>query len=123
MPNPGHRWRDIRFVSPYGGQIEIVVRSQKHGDGAVLLLRDQDRSKWDRDLIRKGFVHLAESASGTELSRYHLEASIAACHARATDFGSTDWSTIVGLYEILAQRFPSDVASVSHAIAAGHLKG
>ena len=92
-------------------------------DGVPIVLKDQDRSLWDQRQIRAGFVHLAEAAKGEEPSRYHLEASIAACHARAADFASTDWPLIVQIYELMLAHFPSDTAAVGHAIAVGQLRG
>lgn len=96
-------------------------RTDEHG--AVLVLRDQDRSLWDQAIMRRGFIHLAESAKGEDLSRYHLEASIAACHARAPGFEATDWKLIVSLYDMMLRNFPSDIVAVAHAVAVGQEKG
>lgn len=91
--------------------------------GSIVLLKDQNRSLWDQAKIRRGFLYLAESAKGEDLSRYHIEASIAACHARAVDFVSTDWKMIAQLYEMLVHEFQSEVATVGHAVAVGYAEG
>jgi predicted RNA polymerase sigma factor len=54
-------------------------------------LQEQDRSRWDQPLIARGMYHIAHSAAGNELSEYHLQAGIAACHCAARDYASTDW--------------------------------
>jgi RNA polymerase sigma-70 factor (ECF subfamily) len=86
-------------------------------DGSLLLLPEQDRTRWDHDLIALGFGYLEQAARGTELSRFHLEAGIAACHAAAPAHDATDWAKIVELYERLHARAPSPVVDVNRAIA------
>ena len=73
--------------------------------GEPILLPDQDRSRWDRLLIRRGLAALAraESLSGDVRGPYTLQAAIAACHARAPSAGETDWRRIVELYSELAR--------------------
>ena len=65
------------------------------GEGKLLLLRDQDRSKWDRVKIMQGLHHLGLSAGGKELTSYHVQARIAACHTMAPSYEETDWETIL----------------------------
>jgi RNA polymerase sigma-70 factor (ECF subfamily) len=87
------------------------------GDGTPLLLREQDRSRWNRQLIAQGMRHLQASGRGTELSRYHLEAGIAACHCLAPDYAATDWKHIAGLYAKLATVAPSPLVTLNYAIS------
>jgi len=93
------------------------------GDGNLTPLRDQDRSKWDANLLAEGRRLLDVSASGTELSRYHVEAAIAAVHGAAKSTDETDWSEIVALYDTLMAIHPSPVVALSRAIAIGEGDG
>jgi RNA polymerase sigma factor (sigma-70 family) len=90
--------------------------------GSPVLLPDQDRSRWDHLLIRRGLAALARaealaSASGEPAGRYTLQAAIAACHARATSVQATDWARIAALYATLAQAAPSPVVELNRAVA------
>ena len=86
--------------------------------GEPVLLLDQDRSRWDRLLIRRGLAALerVEPLGGT-LGPYALQAAIAACHARAATAEETDWTRITALYDALAQLAPSPVVEVNRAVA------
>ena len=88
--------------------------------GEPILLLDQDRARWDRLLIRRGLAALAraERLAGA-LGPYALQAAIAACHARATTAGETDWPRIVALYDAVAQLAPSPVVELNRAVAVG----
>jgi len=92
--------------------------------GEPVLLLDQDRSRWDRLLIRRGLAALerAERLGGT-LGPYALQAAIAACHARASTAEMTDWRRIVALYDALAQLAPSPVIDLNRAVAVGMALG
>ncbi|MCB0830065.1 MAG: RNA polymerase subunit sigma-24, partial [Solirubrobacterales bacterium] len=86
-------------------------------DGAPVLLLEQDRSLWDRLLIRRGLERL-ELARGLDgKGPYVLQASIAACHARAATPGETNWEEIVALYDELATIRDSPVAELNRAVA------
>ena len=76
--------------------------SRLSGEGNLLSLIEQDRSVWDQQLIDEGAQFLARSATGTELTEYHIEAAIALIHAAAPRVGDTDWSQIVSLYDQLS---------------------
>lgn len=91
--------------------------------GNLLLLRDQDRSRWDRTLIARGMYHLARSASGEDLSEFHLQAGIAACHCAAPDYKSTDWRRILSLYDHLVRIDPSPVVALNRAVAVAEVDG
>ncbi len=95
-------------------------------DGEPVLLLDQDRRRWDRLLIRRGFDALAhaESLAGDRGSGpYTLQAGIAACHARAARSEETDWRRIVALYDALDQLAPSPVVRLNRAVAVAEAYG
>jgi RNA polymerase sigma factor (sigma-70 family) len=86
--------------------------------GRPVLLAQQDRTRWDRLLIRRGLAALARAqVLGGALGPYALQAAIAACHARATTVQDTDWAQIVALYDALAQVAPSPVVALNRAVA------
>jgi RNA polymerase sigma-70 factor (ECF subfamily) len=85
--------------------------------GELIVLAEQDRSKWDRPMIADGMQHLDLSASGDVVTRYHTEAAIAACHATAPSFDETDWRSVVELYDELLATNPSPVVALNRAIA------
>jgi RNA polymerase sigma factor (sigma-70 family) len=96
--------------------------------GEPVLLLDQDRSRWDQLLIRRGLSALerAETLSkeaGIPRGPYTLQATLAACHARARRAEETDWARIVGLYGALAELSPSPVVELNRAVALGMLMG
>ena len=89
-------------------------------EGRPVLLMDQDRSRWDPLLIRRGLAALARAeALGGALGAYALQGALAACHARARTAGATDWAQIVALYDALAQVAPSPVVELNRAVAVG----
>jgi RNA polymerase sigma factor (sigma-70 family) len=88
--------------------------------GEPVLLLDQDRSRWDYVLIRRGLAALARAEElGGALGPYALQAAIAACHARARTAAETDWVRIAALYDALAQLAPSPVVELNRAVAVG----
>ncbi|QHY97614.1 ECF RNA polymerase sigma factor SigK [Streptomyces sp. S4.7] len=93
-------------------------------DGAPVLLADQDRSRWDRRLIRRGVEALtrASTLDGAP-GPYALQAAIAACHARAATYGDTDWAAIAALYGRLAALTPSPVVELNRAVAVSMADG
>ena len=86
--------------------------------GEPILLLDQNRARWDRLFIRRGLTALERAQSLTQ-SRgpYALQAAIAACHARASTAGETDWAQIVGLYGELGRIMPSPIVELNRAVA------
>jgi RNA polymerase sigma factor (sigma-70 family) len=91
--------------------------------GIFVPLEDQDRSRWDRARIERGLMHLARSATGDHMSRWHLEAGIACEHAIAPSIQETDWDRIAGFYQILAQQFWSPVVALNRALAMAEQDG
>jgi RNA polymerase sigma factor (sigma-70 family) len=86
--------------------------------GEPVLLLDQDRSRWDQLLIRRGLTALVRAERlGTAIGPFALQADIAACHARARVAEDTDWTRITALYDALAQLNPSPVVEVNRAVA------
>jgi RNA polymerase sigma-70 factor (ECF subfamily) len=92
-------------------------------DGNILRLQDQDRSRWRHDLITRGMMHLGQSATGQELTEYHLQAGMAACHCTAPDYDSTDWPRILSLYDQLLQIDASPVVALNRAVALANVEG
>ena len=88
--------------------------------GEIILLKDQDRSTWNKKLIEKGIRYLQRSDRNAARSEYQIEASIAACHALASDFSKTNWSVIYALYSELAVIKPGPVVEMNRAIAKGY---
>jgi RNA polymerase sigma-70 factor (ECF subfamily) len=95
-------------------------RARLGSSGEPVLLLDQDRGRWDRVLIRRGFAALerAEQLGGAQ-GPYALQAAIAACHARARTADETDWTRIAVLYEELARITPSPIVELNRAVAVG----
>jgi RNA polymerase sigma-70 factor (ECF subfamily) len=91
--------------------------------GNLTALFDQDRALWDRKLIVEGKRLLDLSASGPDLSEYHIEAAIAAIHAEAVNAEATDWGRIVSLYGTLMAIRPSPVVALNRAIAVAQHEG
>jgi RNA polymerase sigma-70 factor (ECF subfamily) len=93
------------------------------GMGGLLLLEQQDRSLWDRELVQRGLDHLRQSARGETLSRYHAEAGIAAEHCLAPSYAETNWEEIVRLYDVLERVAPSPLNVLNRAIALAEWQG
>jgi RNA polymerase sigma factor (sigma-70 family) len=94
------------------------LRARVGTSGEPVLLLEQDRSRWDRLLIGRGFAALDRAeALGGPLGPYTLQAAIAACHARALTSGETDWGRIAALYATLAAVSPSPVVELNRAVA------
>ena len=74
-------------------------------------------------MIARGMFHLAQSASGSEISDYHLQAGIAACHCAASSFEDTDWRQILSLYDRLVGLDDSPVVALNRAVAVANVRG
>jgi RNA polymerase sigma factor (sigma-70 family) len=99
------------------------VPARTDAAGNLVLLADQDRSRWDRTRIARGLGHLERAASAHGAGAYQLQAAIAACHARAASWETTDWPRIVALYDALAAAAPSPVVDLNRAVAIGLAHG
>lgn len=120
--------RILAELMPYESEVHGLVAlmeiqtSRLHArvsaSGEPVLLLDQDRSRWDRLLIRRGLAALQRAENlQVALGPYALQAAIAACHARATTAANTDWARIAALYDALAQIAPSPVVTLNRAVA------
>ncbi len=92
-------------------------------DGALLVLAEQDRSRWDREQIRLGLEQLGRSAAGPRITRYHLEAGIAAVHALAPSLAATHWTQILALYDELLALDASPIVALNRAVAVSRVRG
>ena len=92
-------------------------------DGNLVLLADQDRSRWDRARIARGLAALDRAGPLERAGPYQLQAAIAACHARAVSWEATDWPQIVAHYRTLAEVAPSPVIELNRAVAIGLAEG
>ncbi|WP_420864110.1 RNA polymerase sigma factor [Streptomyces deccanensis] len=93
--------------------------------GEPVLLRDQDRRRWNRLLIARGFTALGRATAAAQGAPgpYALQAAIAACHAQAYTYDETDWPRIATLYALLAARAPSPVVELNRAVAVSMAEG
>ena len=97
--------------------------SRSDGAGGLLLLRDQDRSRWNHALIRQGIGYLVQSAVGDEITTYHLEAAIAHEHCIAPGYEATRWGELLRYYDLLWHLAPSPVVSLNRAVVLAELRG
>jgi RNA polymerase sigma-70 factor (ECF subfamily) len=88
-----------------------------------VLLRDQDRSRWDHDAIAEAIALLTRAAARHRPGPYQLQAAIVACHAEAKSYADTDWPQILVLYGMLLHHAPSPVTRLHRAIALRHVAG
>jgi len=91
--------------------------------GLVLLMEDQDRARWDQDLIRRAKDFLDQSAEGTVVSTFHLEAGIALYHCSAKNYAETDWLAILRLYDAMLTIHRSPVYLLNRAIVVAEIEG
>jgi len=99
------------------------IPARVDNEGNLLLLQNQERSRWNQPMIARGMFHLAQSAAGDEFTPYHLQAGIAACHCAAKDYASTDWSRILSLYDRLIEFDDSPVVALNRAVAVAEVHG
>jgi RNA polymerase sigma-70 factor (ECF subfamily) len=92
-----------------------LARASPEGD--LILLEDQDRSLWDRNLIAEGVALVRQALASRRFGPYTLQAAIVAVHAEAPSAAATDWDQIVGLYDVLARMEPSPVVELNLAVA------
>jgi RNA polymerase sigma-70 factor, ECF subfamily len=85
--------------------------------GELVLLDDQDRSRWDRKQIAEGISLMERALSSRRIGPYSIQAAIAAVHAESSSTAATDWAEIVGLYDLLLSADPSPVVELNRAVA------
>ena len=118
---PAHadRRRDQRACSRCCCSSTRVPTARLSADRRLLLLSEQDRTRWDTRLIDEGVALLTDALRRRPPTRYAVEAAIAAVHAEAPTWQDTDWTEIVGLYDVLLQLWPSPVVELNRAVAVG----
>ncbi len=97
--------------------------TRRRSDGGLVLLADQDRSRWNAASIEEGLERLDDAVRRGPGGRYALEAAIAATHARAPTWEATDWGAIAALYGQLADLTASPVVNLNRAVAVGYAEG
>jgi len=97
--------------------------SARTAGGALVLLRDQDRATWDRNMIEEGHAIVLTCISRDQPGPFQLQAAIQAVHCDADSFEATDWHQIVALYDHLVSVMPTPVVALNRAIAIGETKG
>jgi RNA polymerase sigma-70 factor (ECF subfamily) len=104
----------------------VVLTESRHAartvDGSVVLLRDQDRGAWDRDLIEEGHAIVRACIRRNHPGPYQLQAAINAVHCDAASFADTDWTQILDLYDQLVAVMPTPVVALNRAIALGEIE-
>ena len=86
-------------------------------EGELILLDEQDRTRWNRALIEEGIAHVRAAFAAAEIGPYALQAAIAAVHAEAPSADATDWNEIVGLYDLLQRAAPSPIVALNRTVA------
>lgn len=99
------------------------LSTRTDSSGELLLLADQNRSMWNAEMLARGLEHFRLSATGDELSDYHIEAEIASLHALAPDYESTDWRRILEGYDLLLSRRFSPVVALNRVVCIGEIFG
>lgn len=96
--------------------------SRMNGNHSIVLLEHQDRSKWNKALIQKGYEFLNHSAQGGELTVYHIESAIAAEHCLTDSFEATNWDRMLALYDLLLKKKRTPMVALNRAIVLAQLK-
>jgi RNA polymerase sigma factor (sigma-70 family) len=115
MPNDA----EIRALLALLLLVDARRETRQSATGRLLLLSEQDRTRWDTRLINEGVALLTDALRRRPPTRYAVEAAIAAVHAEAPTWADTAWPEIVALYDVLLERWPSPVAELNRAVAIG----
>lgn len=116
-------------VSETSGLLALMLLHDARRDarstsaGELVLLEEQDRSRWNRDQIEEGVRLVDASLRSTRVGPYAIQAAIAALHAKAATPADTDWRQIAALYALLLERAPSAVVELNHAVAVAMVDG
>jgi predicted RNA polymerase sigma factor len=111
------------------GLLALLLLVDAHNDarvsagGRLLLLSEQDRSRWNPDMIKEGVALVTQALRRQPPTRYAVQAAIAAVHAEAPTWSETDWSEIAALYDVLLQLWPSPVVALNRAVGIGFRDG
>ena len=97
--------------------------ARANAGGELVLLEDQDRSRWDHSQIADGLAHVDAALAARYVGPYGIQAAIAALHAKTPTAAQTDWRQIAALYALLAERAPGPVVELNHAVAVAMLDG
>jgi len=98
-------------------------KAREDKDGNIMTLSQQNRSLWDYHLMEQGFSNLEKAARNHQISKYHILATISAYHCSAKDFASTDWKSILTLYDKLLSIDNSPIVILNRAIALSNVDG
>jgi RNA polymerase sigma factor (sigma-70 family) len=125
--------REVRRLRPDDGEVAGLLalmlltdarRPARTGsDGGLIPLAEQDRSRWDRELIDEGVALVTGALARAPLGPYQLQAAIAAVHAEARRAEDTDWPQILALYELLERISPNPMVTLNHAVAVAMVRG
>ncbi|MGI9553804.1 MAG: DUF6596 domain-containing protein [Thermodesulfobacteriota bacterium] len=99
------------------------LQAMKDKKENLLNLKEQDRSKWDKEMISKGIDYLYSSAKGKEVSTYHLKAGVAAIHSTSSDYRSTSWKQIISLYNNYLELNDCPLTELEKAVAVSRAYG
>ena len=103
--------------------LQLARAETRFSQGRLVLLADQDRSRWDRRTIADGIALIERAGRMRRSGPYQIQAAIAACHAEAASWAETDWTQILMLYEGLVRMTGSSVVRLNRAIALSHVAG
>jgi RNA polymerase sigma factor (sigma-70 family) len=125
--------RAVRRLLPDDGEVAGLLAlmlltdarraARARPDGTLVPLAEQDRERWNQDLIQEGVALISETLARAPIGAYQLQAAIAAVHAEATTADDTDWPQILALYELLERISPNPMATLNHAVAVAMVRG
>jgi RNA polymerase sigma factor (sigma-70 family) len=125
--------RDLHRTLPEEGEVagllalmlltEARQAAREGAEGSLIPLLEQDRSRWDRNMIEEGVSLLTPALSQSRLGPYQLQAAIGAVHCEAQSSDDTDWPQILALYELLERIEPSPIVTLNRAVALGMVEG
>jgi RNA polymerase sigma factor (sigma-70 family) len=125
--------REVRRLLPDDGEVAGLLAlmlltdarrpARTRADGSLVPLAEQDRGRWNTELIQEGLDLVTKALSRSALGPYQLQAAIAAVHAEAARAEDTDWPQILRLYELLERVSPNPMVTLNHAVAAAMARG
>ena len=119
LPDQAEAWGLFALLT----NLSARAAARLDGYGRLVLLSEQDRSRWDQAAMARAEGHLERAARLRRPGRFQLQGAIAACHAAAPRWEDTDWLQILTLYDVLLHHDPSPVIRLNHAIALGQVQG